>query len=107
MNADQLDEEAPEQEPARPRAAPWKYLAAALLLCVLAGVFFGFMLLVVAVAVVVLAAGVLFWFLYWWLFSRRGTLRRLVRYRRMEARRHERWLRRAAEREPGKEIDLR
>ncbi len=53
-----------------------------------------FLMLVIAALVV----GTLAWFGYWLFFARRGIIRRLVRHRYLEARRRERWMRRAAER---------
>jgi hypothetical protein len=96
-DTDDGDEPIREPLPA-PRRARWKYFATPILLCALVAALITFGLLFASLAVLVLAAGVLLWFTYWLFFSRRGIIRRLVRHRRLEGRRRERWMRRAAER---------
>ena len=88
-----LPDDADAGDPPPPRPAPWKYFLAAALLCVLLAIFTRYVLLFATLGVVLLCAGALLGFAYWLFLGRRGIVRRLLRLRRMEARRRERWLR--------------
>ena len=84
-------DDAPPLPPRRP--SPWKYFLAAIVLCLLLAIFTRYVLLFATLAVVLLCVGALLGFAYWLFLGRRGIVRRLLRHRRMEARRRERWLR--------------
>ncbi len=93
-----IPEGAEEVEQAPPRRARWEYVVLALVICVVVVLTFPFLLMATTLGVFVLTAGALAAFTWWLCFSRRGIIRRFVRYRNVQARRRNRWLLRAAER---------
>ncbi len=80
------------------RRGRWEYVLLALVVCGLVIVFFPLLLLASTIGVFLLMAGALIAFTYWLCFSKRGIVRRFVRYRNLQARRRNRWLLRAAAR---------
>ncbi len=91
------DSEDIQETPPR-RRARWEYVVLAIVVCGLLVALYPFLLLVSTVGVFVLTAGALVAFTYWLCFSRRGIIRRWIRFRNLQARRRNRWLLRAAER---------